>query len=170
MLPGLINTSFRLGLALSAVTTALMLGTETIIQWTLSGKPLTIPEVTLNTSTQFLLVLLGVLITTRYWMPTILHKSGWHVTLHNQPANNGNAAMLAMSWGLIWRLTILLAPFEIVLVLLIWFFLPIGVVNSTVAGILFWVYIGLLYALTCALASAWLFRFPYGRHGVATKA
>jgi hypothetical protein len=161
---GLFKTSLKTGVALSAVTTALLLITETIVQWPLSDTPLTIPEMTLDTMPQLLLMLLGVLITTRYWLPPILHQSGWQLCLQSQPAKYGAAAVLALSWGLVWRLAILLAPFGTVLLLLIWIFLPIGVVSSTVAAILLWVYTGLLYALTSAIACAWLFRFPHGRY------
>lgn len=41
-------------------------------------------------------------------------------------------------------------PFGTILIFAVWIFLPIGAVSDTVAGVLFWVYAGFLYALRLA--------------------
>jgi hypothetical protein len=93
-----------------------------------------------------------------------MHKSGWHLAYRGKPASYSIPAKLEISWGIFWRLLILLAPFQTLLILAVWLFLPIGVFGQTGAGLLLWLYTYMLYALTCMLGWLWLLRFPYGWH------
>ncbi|MCD8516123.1 MAG: hypothetical protein LRY61_02410 [Burkholderiaceae bacterium] len=122
----------------------------------------------MDTELTLLVVVIGLLLATRYLLPDILQQAGYHLIRRREDKPDRQKLSMArwLLFGLAWRLAILLPSFEILLLILVWLFLPIGIVNNLVATILLWFYAFLLYALTCTVASAWLMRFPMGRYGL----
>lgn len=124
MSTSVIKTSLKIGLTLSAVTIVLMLVIESVNQWVLTERSISMLELTMDTELTLLVVVIGLLLATRYLLPDILQQAGYHLIRRREDKPDRQKLSMArwLLFGLAWRLAILLPSFEILLLILVWLF------------------------------------------------
>jgi len=144
----IVPVASRSGVVIAAIACVLAYVAENIIGITASNQEL------------LAMLVIGSVLTIRYMLITAATKQGLQLTYKDQRTAINAIAIAALSWGLVWRLGLLLIPFEGTL-LIAWMFLP-WYGNPILLTLIQWLVFAALLSAFSALACAWLMRSPYG--------